>query len=324
MISPNIPANRPVTTAIANAKGGVGKTSIVANVAGQAALAGMRVLVIDLDPQGNLATDLGYKSSSDLGRSLAGLIRGVGMPETLRNVRDGLDVWAGGPNLVNSMLSTLIPERAHPLAAALAEVGDCYDAVFIDCPPALGPLVDTALVSADFLVVPVRADHASLDGLGLISERFTQSRTDNSGLELLGISVFGVSRSATALADELARALREGFPDIELRILPAVRRSERAAYEMRAHGLLANEYARHAPSQPAATSLAADYKALADRIMEAIRLRTASEVPTVAAVTRAKLWPEANRQPATRLGDATPSLTIAARYEPRSFRLGQT
>ncbi len=324
MISPFTSTNSPVTVAVANAKGGVGKTSIVANLAGQAAVSGLRVLAIDLDPQGNLATDLGYKARSDLGRGLADLFRGIGLPETLTNVREGLDVWAGGPIVANSMLSTLIPHEAHPLAAAISEVGDSYDAVFIDCPPALGPLVDAALVSSDFLIVPIRADHASLDGLGLISERFAYARGENSCLELLGITIFGVSRSATALAEDLSRALRSGFPDVELRVLPAVRRSERAAYEMRANGLLSNEYARRLHHQRAADNLAADYEALADRVIEAIKLRTASGRATVSASVAAKPWTGVERRaglPPAAVGAGIEA--VGSDYEPRSFRLGQ-
>ncbi len=287
------PRSIPATIAVANAKGGVGKTSIVANLAGVAAARGLKVLAIDLDPQGNLATDLGYKDRTDLGDSLASVFRGVDRPTTLREVRPGLDVWAGGPHLSNSVLSTLIPASAHPLADALAAQQGRYDIALLDCPPAMGPLVDAALTVADYLVVPIRADHASLDGLELIRGRIDQARAQNPGLELMGITIFGVSRTATALASEVAIALRQSFKGIDLRVLPAVRRSERAAFEMRARGELAQEHAvRYPPGSPAA-NLAADYAALAERVIDVAvaRRRTARSAEHTAVGSRDRPGP---------------------------------
>jgi chromosome partitioning protein len=241
MTTPATPT-APVVIAVANAKGGVGKTSIVANLAGITALAGWRVLVIDLDPQGNLATDLGITDLSDLGASLAVTLSRGEPPITLSSVRPRLDVWAGGPALATSVRSALIPEVNHPLQAAIGSIGANYDFVYIDCPPALGPLVDAGLTAADLLLVPIRADHASLSGLHMITARFTEISSVNPGLELLGITLFDVSRSATAIVRDVADAIAADFADLEPRLLPAIRRSERSAFDMRRSGLLAYEY----------------------------------------------------------------------------------
>lgn len=265
---------RPFTIAVANAKGGVGKTSLVANLAGLLARAGRRVLAIDLDPQGNLAHDLGYLDRTDEGRHLLDLLHGSGPPLTVEDVRPGLDVWPGGPQLTRSV-GSLIPLSDHPLGQALAEVEARYDVVLIDCPPSLGPLIDAALLTSDRLIVPIRADHASLHGLEMIGAKFREVQTVNPQLELLGVTIFDVSRAATALANEVARAVLSGFEGEQLRILPAVRRSERAAYEMRASGRLAHEYAAARASSEAAANLAADYEALAAQTMALI-----STVPT--------------------------------------------
>lgn len=239
--TPEIPGN-PTVISVANAKGGVGKTSIVANAAGIAALAGWQVLAVDLDPQGNLATDLGYQKHSDLGASLATTLRTAAPPQTIPAVRPGLDVWAGGPALSAAGSHPLIPEVAHPLAEAIRSTGTTYDFVFIDCPPALGPLVDAGLTGSQWLLVPIRADHASLDGLRMITERFREVKTINPDLELLGVTLFDVSRSATAIVREVSAVIRENFDDIVPRLLPAIRRSERSAFDMRRLGLLAYEY----------------------------------------------------------------------------------
>lgn len=260
----------PVVVAIANAKGGVGKTSLVANLSGASALAGYRVLAIDLDPQGNLAHDLGYRDRTDDGRHLFDLLRGAADPETVEAVRPGLDVWSGGPHLARSV-GSLIPQMAHPLIGALESVADRYDLVFIDCPPALGPLVDTALFAADQLIVPIRADHASLHGLEMIGQKFREVRQANPRLQLMGVTIFDVSTGATALAQEVAQAVRLGFEGEHLRILPAIRRSERSAFEMRATGRLAHEYAAANRSSAPAVNLAGDYQALVGEVLRIIR-----------------------------------------------------
>ncbi|MEZ5376078.1 MAG: ParA family protein [Acidimicrobiales bacterium] len=266
------PVIRPITVAVANAKGGVGKTSIVANVCGRLAVEGLRVLAIDLDPQGNLAHDLGYLDRTDRGRHLLGVLHGTSDPMTLTDVRPGLDVWCGGPRLAQSV-GALIPQTANPLEAALGRVADRYDVVLLDCPPSLGPLIDAALLTADELIVPIRADHASLHGLEMIGDKFREVRQANPGLELLGVTIFDVSRGATALAAEVAQAIRHGFGGENLRILPAIRRSERAAFEMRATGRLAHEYAAdHASSVPAG-NLADDYEALTHQVIGVLQAK---------------------------------------------------
>lgn len=261
------PARLPTVVVVANAKGGVGKTSIVAHLAGLAAARGWRTLAIDLDPQGNLAVDLGYRDRTDFGRSLARLFRSTGDPVTLAGVRPGLDAWAGGPELSATVSAALIPQTDQPLAGAIAAVAASYDAVFIDCPPALGPLVDAGLAAADLLLVPIRADHASLDGLSMISDRFRRVRETRPSLELLGVTLFDVSRAATALVRDIAEALNRSFAGHEPRPLPAIRRSERTAYELRRQGRLAHELAAGAADDSPTAKLADDYCALADVVL---------------------------------------------------------
>ena len=269
--TPSAPRPRgPVIVAVANAKGGVGKTSIVANLAGIAAGQGRRVLTIDLDPQGNLATDFGCKDRSDAGRSLADLLSGRGRVEVVRQVRTNLDIWPGGPELSAIVPGALIPMADDPLAEAIAACAHEYDIVFIDCPPTLGPLVDAGLSAAELLIVPIRADHASLDGLNLIGDRIRTVRERNSALELMGVVLFDVSRNATALVRDVADALNRDLAGLEPRPLPAIRRSERSAFEMRKDGHLAHEHAVSASEGSPSANLAADYAALADTVLARI------------------------------------------------------
>ena len=263
-------ASNPVVVTVANAKGGVGKTSIVANLSALGAAKGHRVLAIDLDPQGNLSTDLGCKSRSDSGRSLGHLLRGSGPVRPIRDVRQNLDIWPGGPELATVVPGALIPIVENPLATAIAATGTTYDVVFVDCPPTLGPTIDAGLAVADQLIVPIRADHASLDGLGLIGDRVRAISERNSSLTLMGVVLFDVSRTATALVQDVADALKSELAGLDPRPLPAIRRSERSAFEMRKAGKLAHEYALNAPANSTAANLAQDYAALGEHVYERI------------------------------------------------------
>ncbi len=279
--------------AVGNAKGGVGKTSIVANIAGIAAVAGWEVLAVDLDPQGNLATDLGYSEhpDNDRGRSIAAGVR-TGSPLTvIERVRNGLDVIPGGPEFTSVL--ALLEQSPGIITRLLDPIADNYDLILIDCPPAGGPVVDAALIASKWLVVPVRADASSLDGLQMIARRFAPIRQSlNPDLELLGIVLFDFARNATAILSHV-RQLLEADLDGVAPILPGpIRRSERSAFDMRQAGLLAHEYeeqyeeaervplseriaASRAGTAPArysaaAPGLAADYLHLANAVLARI------------------------------------------------------
>lgn len=233
----------PGIVAVGNAKGGVGKTSIVANVAGIAAVAGWRVLAVDLDPQGNLSTDLGYSDhpGNDEGRSLASAVRtGAGLSR-INGVRTGLDVVPGGP-----AFAEVIPQVASSpgsLTRLIDPLAQQYDLVMIDCPPAGGPIVDAALVASRWLVCPVRADSASLDGVQLMARRFGPIRQSlNPELELLGVVLFDFARNATAILRDVRETLTNDLGGVAPILPGPIRRSERSAFDMRRMGLLAHEY----------------------------------------------------------------------------------
>ncbi len=182
-------------------------------------------------------------NAADGGAALATTLRRGGIPRALTDVRSRLDVWPGGPRLQAGLHQSLIPEIDHPLSAAIEASGDRYDLVFIDCPPTLGPLVDAGLIAAQWLLIPVRADHASLHGLEMMLERYEQVRsTANADLRLLGIVLFDVSPQSTAIVREIAEAVTAKVGDTVPLLRPPIRRSERSAFDMRRMGLLAHEY----------------------------------------------------------------------------------
>jgi len=238
--------------AVSNGKGGVGKTSIAANVAAVAAVSGWQVLVIDLDPQGNLGSDLGYKQLglSDEGEALAQAIQFERqlVPPAI-GVRPNLDAVPAGRATLD--LAAVLQQRqingvssAAALAAALASIEEDYDLVVFDCPPGDNVLGDLGLAASRGLVVPVRFDSGSLDGLELMAARFSRVKAGglNPHLELLGIVLFDFPLRATALRSQVEDELRRDFAGGVRVFTTAIRHSQRAAFDMRREGITAAEY----------------------------------------------------------------------------------
>ncbi len=285
---------------IANGKGGVGKTSLTANMAVGAAHSGWETLVVDLDPQGNLGADLGYQQMgrSDHGKALS---KAVQFEEPLdppvRQVRPHLDAVPGGWHTreLADVLATRGPRlAAKAMDAALGPLVEHYDLILFDCPPGDDTLGDLGLAMARGLVIPVKFDTGSLDGLELMARRVRSVRTRaiNPDLELLGIALFDFNPAATALRRQVEEELRKDFPEGVRIFRNAVRHSQRAAFDMRRAGMAALEYERveaeerekrfalllsdrdllrkYGPAKSqAAKGLAEDYVALANEILEA-------------------------------------------------------
>ncbi len=236
--------------AVANGKGGVGKTSIAANLAGIAAAGGWTVLTLDLDPQGNLGSDLGYKQkqTSDDGLGMLEAVTKSVKPTILRQVRVGLDSIPGGRYARDLADELTIRRHSDPHAVlAVAEVlknlASDYDLIVIDGPPAGGSLVEAALAAARWVIVPVRADEGSLDGLELIARSFgTVSALPEVDVSLMGVVLFGISIQATVIRADLRRILVADIGDVAPVFETVIRSSERSAFDMRRFGLLAHEY----------------------------------------------------------------------------------
>jgi len=150
---------------VAQGKGGVGKTSLTANVAGLAALAGHHVLAVDLDQQGNLARDLGYEPG-DGEQLLQAFVSGRPVP-VLKNVRPGLDVAPGGPAVADLLGIAFArsgrggKDLADVLLTALSPVVGEYDLVLVDTPPGERLLVEAALAVASYVSsLPARMTQA--------------------------------------------------------------------------------------------------------------------------------------------------------------------
>jgi chromosome partitioning protein len=155
------------TVAIANQKGGVGKTTTAVNLAAALALNGKRVLLIDLDPQGNAGSGLGYPSIK-VQRGVYEVLSGESTLSqvTLETEIPGLHVIPSGQRLVGAEVELVdVPRREYRVKEALVEIEERYDFIFIDAPPSLGFLTLNALTAARSVLVPVQCEYYALEGL---------------------------------------------------------------------------------------------------------------------------------------------------------------
>ena len=162
------PAGRATTVCIANQKGGVGKTTTTVSLAAAIAEYGARVLLVDLDPQGNATTGVGLRAEEGDPSTYLVLVDDLPVSEAMvPSGIEGLDVVRSSLDLAGAEVE-LVPafSREHRLKRALESVTGDYDVIFIDCPPSLGLLTINALVAADQIVVPIQCEYYALEGLG--------------------------------------------------------------------------------------------------------------------------------------------------------------
>jgi chromosome partitioning protein len=212
--------------ALANQKGGVGKTTTAINLAACLAQAGERALVIDLDPQANATSGLGERAN---GSSSYDLLDGAALAELVRKTRfPNLDLIPSRPELAGAAIELARREDGDRyLAASLAHAGDRYSFVFLDCPPSLGPLTVNALAAADRVLVPVQAEYYALEGLAQLmrSVELVRGRL-NPRLAIGGVLLTMVD-GRTRLAADVATEVRRHFGELVFRTV--VPRSVRLA-----------------------------------------------------------------------------------------------
>jgi cellulose biosynthesis protein BcsQ len=240
------------TLLVANGKGGVGKTSLTANLAAEAAQDGLDVLVVDLDPQGNLAEDYGYTDSGmdDEGQGLAAALTRGAMLAPQRSGRDRLLVVPGGEHLREAQVELERAAERDParvyraLAGPLARVAGDFDLVVLDSPPGTGALTRAAMGAARWLVIPARDDDSSRKGLRRVHIDYTDARRNGAAVELLAVLLFGTPATATVKrADAMAR-LAEDLGGLSPRLLEQGVRYSTAASAARHLGLTSSELHR--------------------------------------------------------------------------------
>ena len=226
--------------ALANQKGGVGKTTTAINLAACLAEAGERTLVVDLDPQANATSGLGERAN---GSSSLDLLDGIPLPRLAKPTRFAcLDLVPAKAELAGAAVElSRRGDGERYLADALTSATDDYAFVFVDCPPSLGPLTVNALAAADRVLVPVQAEYYALEGLAQLvgSVELVRSRL-NPRLALGGVLLTMVDRR-TRLAADVAAEVRRHFGELVFRA--SVPRSVRVA-EAPSHGLPVTAYDR--------------------------------------------------------------------------------
>jgi chromosome partitioning protein len=235
----------------ANGKGGVGKTTCAVNVAGMAAAAGTRTLLIDLDPQGNAGQDLGYfwAEAGDEGEHLVNTLVAKGtLAPVLTDVRPGLDVIPGGSYLddledVLAGRSRRQEDTHRVLADALGPLAADYDLVVIDTPPTRPTLLQLALGATRWVVIPTRSDRGSIEGLRRLAATIAQSRTVNPDLDVLGACLFATGASATTIRRDAAQDIQDVLGGAGILFEAVIRYAEGAANAGREQGQLVHELA---------------------------------------------------------------------------------
>ncbi len=202
------------TLALANQKGGVGKTTTSVSVASHLASRGWRVLLIDADPQGNATSSLGAEKRSLEYSAYHVLVDGVAVVDAvLPAVRPNLDLLGANPALAGAEVELVnLTRRERRLQAALEPVKSDYHLILIDCPPSLGLLTVNALTAADEVVVPIQCEYLALEGLmQLIHSIDLVKRRLNPALDVLGV-VMTMFDPRTRLSTQVVEDVRRYFP----------------------------------------------------------------------------------------------------------------
>jgi chromosome partitioning protein len=248
--------------ALANQKGGVGKTTTSVNLAGELAQRGLRVLLVDCDPQGNATTSLGIVKRN-LTVTAYDVIMGLAKPtDALRPTgRPGYDVIPASEDLAGAMIElTTVERREWRLAEALAQIDGLYDWILLDCPPSLGLLTLNALCAAEGVLIPLQCEYLALEGLAQLKGTVDRVREHlNRQLKIIGV-VMTMYDGRTNLAQQVVEEVRRYFPQrICNTLIPrSIRLSEAPSY-----GQLIAEYD---PQSRAAQS----YANLADEILRRV------------------------------------------------------
>ena len=222
------------TIAIANQKGGVAKTTTAVNLSAWLSLMGQKVLLIDIDPQGNATTGVGIDKET-LEYCIYDVminntpVKDVVIPSTVEN----LDLAPATIDLAGAEIELVnLDEREHVLKKALVEIKHKYDYVFIDCPPSLGLLTLNALTAADSLLIPIQCEFYALEGLTQLLNTFRMVQQNlNSNLELEGV-LLTMFDGRTNLSIQVVDEVKKYFKDKVYRsIVPRnIRLSEAPSY----------------------------------------------------------------------------------------------
>ena len=258
-----------IRVAVANQKGGVGKTTTAINLATALAAIGWKVLLVDLDPQGNASTGLGVPQSRRERSSYDALIGAAGVPECVIPTRvPRLDLIPATMDLSGAEVELVgLEDRARRLDKALSAVpAGRWDICLIDCPPSLGLLTVNGLVAARHLLVPLQSEFFALEGLSQLLQTVERIRVAyNPGLAILGIALTMFDRR-NRLSQQVSDDVRACLGDVVFETV--VPRNVRLS-EAPSHGLPALIYDLKCPGSEAYVRLARELMTRLPRRAEA-------------------------------------------------------
>ena len=245
--------------ACANQKGGVGKTTTVINLATYLALEGRRILVVDLDPQGNATSGLGFDRAAAQASIYPSLVDGLSPRGLVKPTQiDGLWLIPSGRDLAGAEVELVeLPQRERKLQQALAELRDAFDFILLDCPPAVGLLTVNALTAADAVLVPIQCEYYALEGLSQLLSTIDLVRDNlNPRLQLAGVLLTMFDARTTLSADVAAEVRRHLGQTVFDTVVPrSVRLAEAPSY--------GRPIARYSPESRGAQA----YRALATEVL---------------------------------------------------------
>ena len=247
------------TIACANQKGGVGKTTTVVNLASLLALSGDRVLLIDLDPQGNATSGLGIDRTTIERSAYDALLDGVGLADlVVQGTSPGVDVIPSAISLAGAEVELAgSTGRERRLRDALASLGDRYDIILIDCPPSLGLLTVNALTAADAVLIPLQSEYYALEGLTQLLATIDLVRDHlNPRLAIDGV-VLTMADKRTNLSSQVEAEARRHLDGAVYRTI--IPRSVRLS-EAPSHGLSIASYAPDSKGGRAYAALAEEFR----------------------------------------------------------------